>query len=500
MALRQGNREQMQFLPPSIEQYIAEDAPVRVYDIFVEALDFDELGIKIDAAREGNPCYDPRSMLKLLLYGYSYGIRSSRKLEREVYYNLSFIWLMGGLKPDHKTIAEFRRRNKAALHQAMVQCTRMCFKLDLIAGNILFTDGTKIRGNAALKNTWNPEKAKRVLAKAEQRIEEILRAAEALDAEEEGEPSLVSVPTQLLEPNRTRDKVERIMNELRESGKASLNTTDKECASFNGIHGAGAGYIAEVVVDDKHGLIASADAVSAGNDLGQLAGQIEQAREVLGRAPDVAVADAGFSDLADIKRLDEQGIKVIVPNPQIANDKKIGEFDKRNFIYLTESDRYICPEGHELKFVQVLNRSKGRLYTIEHKSTCLNCSHYGKCTNSKSGRKLERSAEEELKIKLEVAYALPENKLIYKRRQAKNELVFGHFKKNLGMNSFLLRGSAGARAETSILAICFNIRRMITLLGQAKLARKLKGEPLPSRPFSLLGQYSVHSILIAQLT
>lgn len=478
MALRQGNREQLQFLPPSIEQYIAQDAPVRVYDVFVEALDFNDLGIKIDPNQEGNPSYDPRSMLKLLVYGCSYGVRSSRKLEREVHYNLSFIWLMGGLKPDHKTIAEFRRNNKVALHKALVQCARLCLKLDLIEGNILFTDGTKIRGNAALKNSWNQDKGQRVLAKAEQKIDEILREAEAIDAEEEGQPSLVSVPTQLLEPNMTKDKVKHILDELKESGKPSLNTVDKECASFNGIHGAGAGYIAEVVVDDKQGLIVCADAVSAGNDIGQLADQIEQAQETLGRTPAVAVADAGFSDLADLKRLDEQGIKLIVPNPQVANNKKLGEFDKRNFQYLADSDRYLCPEGHFLKFVQVINKSKSRLYTIENKTTCLNCSHYGKCTNSKSGRKLERPPEEELKIKLEQAYALPENKLIYKRRQAKNELVFGHFKKNLGVTCFLLRGRDGVRAETSVLGICFNIRRMITLLGQAILIQKLKESPL----------------------
>ena len=95
MAIRQGRREQMALLPPSIEQYVAEDAPVRVYDAFVEALDLDDMGIQWDPAQEGNPCYDPRAMLKLLVYGYSYGVRSSRKLERETHYNLSFIWLMG---------------------------------------------------------------------------------------------------------------------------------------------------------------------------------------------------------------------------------------------------------------------------------------------------------------------------------------------------------------------------------------------------------------------
>jgi transposase len=474
MALREGNREQMQFLPPSIEQYIEADAPVRVYDVFVDALDFNDLEIKIDPAREGNPSYHPRTMLKLLIYGYSYGVRSSRKLEREVHYNLSFIWLMGGLKPDFKTIAEFRRNNKEALGKAMKQCARLCLKLGLIAGNILFTDGTKIRGNAALKNSWSQPKCQRVIAKAEQKIEEILREAEALDAEEEGEPSLVSVPTQLLEPNLTKNKVEQILDELKKSGKPSLNTVDKECASFNGIHGAGAGYSAEVTVDDKYGLIVSADAVSAGNDIGQLSGQIAQAEEVLGRVPEVVVADAGFSDLADLKPLDEQGITVIVPNPQIANDKKMGEFDKRNFQYLAESDRYVCPQGHVLKFVQIISKSKNRLYTIEQISHCLGCKNYGKCTNSKSGRKLERCAEEELKVKLENAYALAENRLIYKRRQAKIELVFGHFKKNLGVTCFLLRGDVGAKAETSVLSICFNVRRLITILGQNGLIQRLR--------------------------
>ncbi len=115
MAYRHGSREQLLFLPSSIEDYVSESDPVRAYDAFVEALDLDELGIIEDSDKVGNPCYHPRAMVKLLVYGYSYGIRSSRKLERAVNHNLSFVWLMGDLKPDHKTIAEFRRNNKNAL-------------------------------------------------------------------------------------------------------------------------------------------------------------------------------------------------------------------------------------------------------------------------------------------------------------------------------------------------------------------------------------------------
>lgn len=197
MAIRTGSREQMQFLPACIEEYVANDAPVRVYDAFIEALDLEELGIRSNPRQEGNPCYDPGAMLKLLVHGYSYGVRSSRKLEREVYNNLSFIWLIGGLKPDHKTIAEFRRKNKEALQKALRQCVRMCLKLDLVAGNVLFVDGSKIRANASIKNTWSMEKCEKVLDKIDKRIEKLITESEAIDREEEGLPSLVTVNQEL---------------------------------------------------------------------------------------------------------------------------------------------------------------------------------------------------------------------------------------------------------------------------------------------------------------
>jgi transposase len=473
MALREGNREQMELLPPSIEQYVAANAPVRVYDAFVEALDIEALGINLDSHREGNPAYDPRSMLKLLVYSYSYGVRSSRKIERELHYNLSFIWLIKGLKPDHKTIAEFRRHHKEALQKVLRQCVRLCLKLDLIAGNILFVDGSKIRGNASLKNTWDRDKVQRVLAQADQKIIAILNEAEALDAEEEGNPSLISVPTQLQGPRTIQEKVGRIMEELQASGKKSWNTTDPECAGFNGANGSGAGYSAEVVVDDKQGLIVSADAASVGNDFGQLSNQIQQATQVLGHIPEVAVADAGFSDMADLSQIDSH-IKLLVPNKQQVNNLPIGEYAKQKFHYVAERDCYLCPMGEELKFRSIMKKNGNRSYRMSHLKTCQVCQHYGKCTKAKYGRSLERLSSENLKEHLEQIYVLPENQTIYKRRQAKIELVFGHFKHNLGLNSFLLRGRIGARAEISLLSICFNLRRLITLLGVPAMIQKLK--------------------------
>ncbi|MBN1805077.1 MAG: transposase [Sedimentisphaerales bacterium] len=108
MAYRYGDRRQQTLFPQSVDEYIPADAPVWAYDVILDSLDFDTLGIEVDSQKVGCPQYDPMVMLKLLVYGYSYGVRSSHKLEREAHYNLSFIWPAGGLKPDHKTIAQFR--------------------------------------------------------------------------------------------------------------------------------------------------------------------------------------------------------------------------------------------------------------------------------------------------------------------------------------------------------------------------------------------------------
>lgn len=474
MAIRRGNREQMELLPPSIEQYVAEDAPVRVYDAFVEALDLNELGIVVDPMKEGNPCYDPKAMLKLLVYGYSYGVRSSRKLERELYYNLSFIWLMGGLKPDHKTIAEFRRQNKSALKKALGQCVRMCLKLDMIAGNVLFVDGSKIRANASIKNTWTIEKCEKVMRNTEERIEALIAEAEAIDREEEGMGSLVSVSEQLGDARAVKGRVKAIMEELRDSGKPALNTVDKECARTNSVHGTHAGYNAQVVVDESKGLIVSCDVANTNNDLGQFSVQVHKAQEELGKKCRIAVADSGYADTDDLAKIDKQGIQVIVPTQIVASGRKIGEFDKRNFWYNADDDCYICPEGKVMRYSGLSRKRKGKIYMISDEKDCLGCRNFGKCTTSKRGRKITRLNAEELRERLEREYALPQNQSIYRKRQQKAEPVYGHIKRNLGVSSFLLRGLDGVGAEMSVISLCFNLRRMITIVGIQGLIERLR--------------------------
>ena len=341
MAYRYGNRYQMELLPLSIEEYVNSDDPVRVYDAFVETLNFNELGLALDAHKVGCPEYNPKAMLKLLLYGYSYGFRSSRKLERALYHNVSFIWLMGGLKPDHKTIAEFRRKNKASIKNVLKACARLCIRLNLIAGNTLFVDGSKVRANASIKNTWTKEKCQRALGKIDSRIEAILSECDAVDEYEENQDSLVKMEKELTDKKVLKAKVEKILQELQEKNKKSINTTDSECTRINSIQGSHAGYSLQGTFDEKHGLIVNSDVVSENNDLNQFAQQIKKANETLEKKCDVACADSGYANTDELQKIDEQEIKVIVPSQRQASRKEAKPFDKSNFQYNCQKDCYL---------------------------------------------------------------------------------------------------------------------------------------------------------------
>lgn len=474
MAYRYGQRRQGVLFPASIEDYVSAEAPVRVYDAIIDALDLESLGFEVDPHKVGCPQYEPRVMLKLLVYGYSYGVRSSRKLERECHNNISFIWLMGVLKPDHKTISEFRRGNKKALSKVLREVARLCLHLDLIEGNTLFVDGSRIRANASISNSWTKEKCHRRLKKIDKRIAKILEECENADQREAACGSFVKVKDELADQEALQAKVKGILNDIEQEQRPSVNTTDHDCTKIHSRQGDHAGYNGQIVVDEKHGLIVSSDVVNENNDGHQFADQINQANEVLGGKCESACGDSGYSAIDELEKIGNQDIQVIVPSQRQASDKEPGTFDARNFTYDRENDCYICPKGNVLRFRKVEVKRRRKIY-LGVGSTCCACEHFGTCTkNLVHGRKVTRLLKEDLRREFERQYELPANQEIYKQRKQKVELPFGHIKHNLGVTGFLLRGLAGVRAEFSIMTSCFNITRMIRLLGTERLVESLK--------------------------
>ena len=471
MAYRMGNREQIMMFPPKLEDFVPEDDPARVYDAFVESLDFSKLDFKMNHNKVGNPEYDPKSMLKVILYGYSYGERSSRKLERAVNHNTIFMWLAGGLKPDHITIARFRKRNKKLLKKVFKQCAKLCIELKLIAGNTLFTDGSKMRANAGIKSTYTKEQIENYLQGLDKRINTILNECAKADKQEENMGSFVKLTEELNNVKKIKAKVETVMAEMKEEDQKEVNTTDSDCKKMKGRQGTHTGYNAQIVVDEKHGLIVSNDVVNDANDLNQFSNQINQANEMLDVPCQTACADAGYSKISDLKEIDDQEITVVVPTQkQTAHNSKEKLFEKEKFIYQKDLDCYICPAGNELSRHNYDKTKNAIKYRIKNARICRKCQNFGICTKSSSyGRSIDRSVNEELKAKLEKIYVSAQGQRVYQKRKEKVELPFGHIKHNLRCGAFLLRGLDGVRAEMNVLSTVFNIRRMISLLGSKRL-------------------------------
>ncbi|HHT9130471.1 MAG TPA: IS1182 family transposase [Candidatus Brocadiaceae bacterium] len=476
MAYIIGNRNQNALFPPAIQDYVGTEDPVRAYDAFVENLDLQEIGFVINPYKAGAHEYYPRTLLKLIVYGYSYGERSSRRLERACYHNLSFMWLVSGIKPDYRTISRFRRDNKEAIRQVLKQNVKFCIEIGLIEGNTLFVDGSKFRANASINNTWDEKRCEKYLEAAEKNIERILEEAEQIDKEEDSKESLVKLKEELWNHEKLQAKVKEIAKKLKETGKDKINATDSDSVNGKTRQGSHAIMNCEVSTDKKHGLIVNGEAVSQNNDLNQLSPQVEQCTKTLGKPPAHVVSDSGYFSLKDIEKVPEN-VKVIMPSRKEAQKEnkktEVKPFGKEEFSYDGKRDVYICPEGKLLKNKGTAFGSEEKISYKARGKECRECKHFGICTTSKNGRWVVRMVEqEELKERLEEIYREEESQKLYKLRKEKAELPFGHMKRNLGAGQFLLRGKEGVNAELSILSTCFNMARMITIIGVPMLIAK----------------------------
>lgn len=462
MSYKTGNRDQITFLPDSIDQYVREDDPVRVYDAFINCINLEELGITFNPNLVGNSSYDPVSMLKILVYSYSYGWRSSRKIERALHHNMSFIWLSGGLKPDHKTISVFRKANLEGLKKVLVQCARLCLKLGMIEGNTLFTDGSKFRANAGNRETRSLKKWERYQKHVEARIEELLKEAETKDHTES--ESLISINKELKSKKKLKTKISSILKDFKEEER--VNGTDPACRIMKGRQGSHAAFNVQSTTDDAHGLIVSLEGTQSANDLNELTSQVKNAEATLQKPCKTICADAGFSSIEDLVKLVKEGKTVIVPTAkQAAKMEKENPFAKEHFIYNPKSNTYKCPQAKELYMATVKKGAKKIDYRMRDTNDCLTCKYFNQCTKSKQGRTIRRSVHEGIKEKIARFYNSEEGQTVYAKRKTRAELQFGHLKRNLGAGAFLLRGIDGINAELGILGTCFNIARMITISG-----------------------------------
>jgi transposase len=469
------DRTQTVLLPTCLDDYIAEDNPVRAVDAFVEELDLKALGFAgADPAVTGRPAYHPAVLLKLYIYGYLNRIPSSRRLEREAQRNVELMWLTGRLAPDFKTIADFRRANGDGIRAVCRRFVQLCRELRLFTQAIVAIDSSKFKAVNSRDRNFTPNKVDR----RQQQIEEsIRRYLEALETADRTQPAEVEAKTE-----RLREKIEtlrgqmRRMDAIREQLKTTpdeqISETDPDARSMiSQAKGTGVvGYNVQAAVDAKHHLIVTHEVTNQGNDRAQLSKLATAARDEMGKTSMEAVADRGYFNSNEIKACIEAGITPLVPKPMTSNARAEGRFSKLDFIYIAKDDEYQCPAGERaiFRFATIENGLTIRKYWS---SACPRCPLKTQCTTS-SYRRITRWEHERILEAMQRRLDRKPEAMLLRRRTI--EHVFGTLKHWMGSTHFLMRGLAHVSTEMSLYVLAYNLKRVIKLLGMPKTLKAMR--------------------------
>ena len=469
------NRSQSTLFPESLEDYIAEDNPVRVVDVFVDELDLKGMGFEgAEPEATGRPAYHPGTLLKIYIYGYLNRLQSSRRLERETQRNVELIWLTGRLSPDFKTIADFRKDNGKAIRRVCREFVLLCRNMDLFTDALVAIDGSKFKAvNGRDRNFTNHKLA----ARMQQLEESIARYLADLDRADRDPSTVTEARVEHL-----KEKVETVkaqMQRLKGLGEQMAKTPDEQISLTDpdarsmatSARGSGVvGYNVQSVVDAKHHLIVTHEVTNKGTDRAQLSSMGKQTQQALGTEKITALADRGYYAGPEILACEQAGINALVPKSHTSNNLAKGQFDKRDFHYDAAKDEYRCPAGQ---------RAIWRFKTIEHgqtihkywSSACPRCPIKTQCTTGENRRIARWEHEAVLEAMQARLEKMPEAARI--RRQTA-EHVFGTLKSWMGATHFLMKRLPNVQTEMSLHVLAYNLKRAMQIFGVVPLMKVIR--------------------------
>ena len=463
------DRSQLLLLPDAVDDYVGPDNPVRFIDAFAGGFDLEAAGFqRVRPNDKGRPGYDPGDLLKLYIYGYLNRIRSSRRLEVETHRNLEVIWLLRQLRPDFKTIADFRRDNRNAFRAVFRQFVRLCRELDLYGRELIAVDGTRIKAVNKRDRNFTRATLKRDLRRTCDRLDRYLDQMNEADADDAGGrvDAVADLQEKIASLRKRKETLERHRQTLDDTGEAQLSLTDPDSRSMHSGTRVGVGYNVQIAVDTKHNLIAEQQVHSQVSDLGLLAETAAAARENLAVDKIDAVADRGYYKIEDIEDCEAAGITPYVPKPDRSTARHSGHFPKSAFQYDAATDTYRCPAGERLLplYRASVGKSRAGTYLVSYvnRTACRGCGLRERCTK-KTYRSLKRFENESTMERM--ADRLAARPEVMDRRRESVERPFGSIKQWMGQGSFLTRRLGNVRGEFSLTALAYNMRRAINLVG-----------------------------------
>jgi transposase len=463
-------RGQATFLPARLDDYVRDDAPVRIVDAFVARLNVGALGfVRAIPAETGRPGYDPRDLLKLYIWGYLNEVRSSRRLERECLRNVEAMWLLRRLAPDFKTLADFRRDNGPALVSTCRAFVLFCRDEGLFAARLLALDGSKFRAAASPKRIMSRQDIKEEAARLERRIAAYLAELDAQDAAEPEETSREATLSALARLKQRREALDVMAAGLEAKGRSSLVEGEPEARPMRLPRGGKPPcYNVATAVDADSGLILHHDVTTEATDSRLLHPMARSAKEAIGVETLTVVADAGFSSGLAAALCEADGITPCVPVKRSPNPEGDGTlFDRSLFTYRPETDTYRCPAGRTMERVKVIKRDHAIIYASKD---CSGCALKPGCTLA-ARRMVQRRIHEDARGRMHARVEADPS--LMRQRRCAAEHPFGTIKRMTAGGRFLTRGLNKVRAEAALSILAYNLLRATNLLGAAILTARL---------------------------
>lgn len=469
------SRTQGALLPEQLDDYVGEDNPVRVVDVFVEGLDLRKLGFDaVDRLANGRPAYHPAVLLKIYIYGYLNRIQSSRRLEREAGRNLELIWLTGRLSPDFKTIARFRKENGEAIRNVCRQFVTVCRKLRLFSGAMIAIDGSKFKAVNNRDRNFTANKMDRRREQIEASIERYLAAIETADRHEPdiAEAKTTRLREKLILLKAQMAQLEQVEDRLQQTPDKQISLTDPDARSMaTSGRGTGmVGYNVQTAVDSTYHLVVAHEVTNIGHDRTQLANMAKQAKSALGVEELSVVADRGYFRSAEFLACDNAGITAYVPKPMTSIAKADGRFGKDDFIYDGDNDEYRCPAGERLIW-RYQTVEKEQMMHRYWSSNCKACALKSQCTPS-AQRRVTRWEHEELLEAMQHRLDKTPDAMAIRRKTV--EHPFGTLKAWMGATHFLTKGLDRVSTEMSLHVLAYNMKRVMKILGNAALIEAVR--------------------------
>lgn len=468
------DRTQSTLLPECLDDYIGEDNPIRVVDAFVEHLDLSALGFSgVVSASTGRPGYHPAVLLKLYIYGYLNRVQSSRRLEREAQRNVELMWLTQRLRPDFKTIADFRRDNGPALRNVCRQFVQLCRQMNLFSSAVVAIDGSKFKAvNAHDRNFTRAKLAKRM-----QQIDECIdRYLKAMDTADRQAPDIAEARTTRLKEKiatlkAQMERLKAVQSALAASPDSQVSLTDPDARAMATSNSRGlVGYNVQTAVESEHHLIVAHEVTNTGIDRRQLSAMARQAKAAIGTTELVAIADRGYYSGDEIVACEAAGIMPVVSKPMTSSARFEGRFDKEDFVFDAASGEYRCPAGSRLKW-RFARVEDGHLINRYWSSDCPRCAIKDKCTPSNYRRVSRYEHEASLEAMQRRIDMQPE---VMRIRRQTVEHPFGTIKDWMGASHFLTRSLERVKAEMSLHVLAYNMKRVIKIIGAASLIAALR--------------------------